>query len=150
VNDHDPTLKSVMSIKGNLTWQYLDGFQKLSLGWVTPRIIRESGVFPLEDVKTGHEVFILPREGSLGREYLLIENRQSTPTGDDGYDNAIGDSGLAVYLVTEPTYEGVGSCLSDTPDENDCLPMRSGLCSHQPPPFSTRTRARTTSGVCCG
>jgi len=135
VSDHDPARKSIMSVSDSSSWQHLDGWQKLSLGWVTPRIVRENGVYPLEDVKTGREVLILPREGSLGREYFVVENRQEEVVGDDGYDQTIGDSGIAVWLVVEPTYTGVGSCLSDTPDANDCAPMRAGLCSYPPPSF---------------
>jgi M6 family metalloprotease-like protein len=91
--DHDPDKISIMSSTSSSAWQHLDGFQKLALGWVTPRIVRESGTYELEDVKTGGQVLILPREGSLGREYFLIENRQATAAGDDLYDNTIGDSG---------------------------------------------------------
>jgi hypothetical protein len=124
-----------MSASGSSAWQHLDGFQKLALGWVTPRIVRQAGVYPLEEVKTGREVLILPREGSLGREYFLLENRQSTAAGDNLYDNTIGDSGLAVYLITEPTYEAAFACLSDSPNAPDCLPMSPGLCSYPPPTF---------------
>jgi len=127
-DDTDPWNLSAMSFSSNSTWQHLDGFQKLALGWVTPRIIRVPGSYELEDVKTGGQVLILPRLDSLGREYFLIENRQSFPDGDDHYDTGLGDSGLALYHVVEPTYDGAFACQTASPAAPDCLLMSPEQC----------------------
>lgn len=126
--DHDPWHLSAMSFSTSTTWQHLDGFQKLALGWVTPIIVRVPNAYELEDVKTGGQVLILPRPDSLGREYFLIENRQSMPLGDDHYDTGLGDSGLAIYHVVEPTYDGAFACQTAAPALPDCLLMSSEQC----------------------
>jgi len=82
---------------------HLDGFHKLQLGWVTPRIVQEDKDFSLTDVKTGHEVIILPRRNTDAREYVLLETRfESGEIDDPLYDFGILDSGLAVYHIIEP------------------------------------------------
>jgi M6 family metalloprotease-like protein len=126
--DHDGYFNSVMSATFSNAWQHLDGFQKLALGWVTPRIVRESGLYELEDVKTGREVLILPRMDSYGLEYFLIENRRETALGNNLYDSNIGDSGLAIWHVLEPWYDGVFGCASNEPAPPDCLPMSAWQC----------------------
>ena len=126
--NHDPWHLSIMSNTGSSYWQHLDGFQKLALGWVAPRIVRTPGTYDLEDVKSSGQVLILPRPGSRGREYFLIENRQATELGDPNYDSAIGDSGLAIYHIVEPTYEGTFACQTDAPALPDCALMSLSQC----------------------
>lgn len=126
--DHDPWHLSIMSLIGSGYWQQLDGFQKLALGWAAPRQVRAPGIYELEDVKSGGEVLILPRPGSFGREYFLIENRQATALGDPLYDQALGDSGLAVYHIVEPTYAGAFACQSEEPGVPDCALMFDAQC----------------------
>lgn len=126
--DHDPIQLSIMSDTSSSRWQHLDGFQKLALGWVAPRIVRVPGSYDIEDVKASGQVFILPRPGSRGREYFLIENRQSTDLGDANYDSVLGDSGLAIYHVVEPTYDGAFACQSDSPGLPDCALMSPSQC----------------------
>ncbi len=78
-------------------------FHKLALGWVTPVLVQDDGVFVLSDVKTSDRVLVLPRYNNEARddEYLILENRQADPPGL--YDDNIGDSGVAIWhVVSDP------------------------------------------------
>jgi M6 family metalloprotease-like protein len=96
-----PGRLSLMDLSpGGLT-AHIDGPSKLALGWVTPRFVRESKSYTLEDVKTGREVLVLPRRpGGAADEYLVIENRQEAAD-NTLYDMDLDDSGLAVWHLIE-------------------------------------------------
>jgi len=81
---------------------HLDGFSKLKLGWVRPRILWRSGRYTLPDVETRHVVWILVNPQRSTQEYFLIENRWGGTT----YDRILPDAGLAVWHVMDE------SCLS--------------------------------------
>jgi hypothetical protein len=106
---------------------HLDGFHKLQLGWVTPRIITGPGDFTLFDVAEQlREVFILPRYGTDAREYFLLETRYSTDDASDAkYDYGIGDNGLAVYHVIEP---GPACQAQDGAQAPGCVPLLKPMC----------------------
>jgi hypothetical protein len=118
-------------------WSERDGVHKLSYGWVTPRTIRSSQTVSLEPVTSGREVLVLPRAGSGGREYFLLENRvnrdEIDPAG--GFDVEIGDQGLAIWHVIEPELAedwefGGGTpslgCWEDPASSGTCSLMGSG------------------------
>lgn len=101
-------LSSMDATPSSLT-AHLDAGLKLALGWVTPRIVTESGTYSLQDVKVSAEVLVLPRlPGSSGAEYLVVENRQSAAI-NTLYDMGLSDSGIAVWHLIE------GSTDNDTP-----------------------------------
>ncbi len=100
---------SLMDFTPSSLSAHLDGPQKLALGWVTPRIVTQTGPQSLEDVKLSHEVLVLPRlPGSTDAEYLVIENRQNAAA-NTHYDMGLQDSGIAVWHLVE------GSAENDTP-----------------------------------
>jgi len=119
-------LISLMTYKTIDSSPHLDGFHKLQLGWVTPRIIVQPGEFSLVDVRQSREVFILPRHGTDGREYVLLESRYNSDDLDDaGYDFSIGDDGLAVYHVIEP---GFACQAEDGAQAPSCVPLLKPVC----------------------
>lgn len=84
------------------TYRHLGGPEKLALGWVTPTVPAMDTWILLEDVKDSGEVLVLPRLGCDSREFYVLENRQDTPI-EDGFDTALGDSGIAVWHVIDPS-----------------------------------------------
>jgi hypothetical protein len=119
-------LISLMTYKTIDSSPHLDGFHKLQLGWVTPRIIVQPGDFSLVDVRQSREVFILPRHGTDGREYILLESRYTSDVLDDAaYDFSIGDDGLAVYHVIEP---GFACQAEDGAQAPGCVPLIKPTC----------------------
>ncbi len=80
---------------------HVSGPDKLSLGWLNPIVATTDGGYDLTDVKTSGEAIILPRvPGKELDEFYLLENRQSTAS-PLLYDQAIADSGIALWHVVE-------------------------------------------------
>jgi M6 family metalloprotease-like protein len=118
---------SLMTYKTIDSSPHLDGFHKLQLGWVTPRIIAQPGDFNLPGfTELIWEVFILPRHGTDGREYFLLETRFTSDLfNNEDYDYSIGDDGLAVYHVIEP---GLACQAQDGAQAPGCVPLIKPTC----------------------
>ncbi|MEQ8763486.1 MAG: hypothetical protein RL885_06140 [Planctomycetota bacterium] len=98
--DTEPGNMSLMASPGQAT-AHFDPFHKLYMGWVDPIVVEESGLYDLADVKLSEQVLILPRRnGGDGREYFIIENRQ-TSGGNPFYDESIASSGIAIWHIIE-------------------------------------------------
>jgi immune inhibitor A len=69
---------------------------KASQGWATVTNVTAPGSLSLPDVKTGHTVHRLWKDGTGGKEYFLLENRQKT-----GFDAELPAGGLLVWHVDE-------------------------------------------------
>lgn len=126
--DTDVGTMSLMGVIAGTS--HLDGFHKLALGWVTPRVVTEPGVHAvtLRNVVESGEVLILPRLDAPSREYFLLEVREdSDDTGrSELYDAGIRDSGLAVWHVVEPQ----PSCLVDnSPQPTSCPTAQEPQCT---------------------
>ena len=93
------TLMAVAAADDFTLMPHLGAPHKLALGWITPRIIVEDGVYNLGEVKTSDEVFVLPRYDNPDseEEYFVVENRLADLPGV--YDDDIGDSGVGVWHV---------------------------------------------------
>lgn len=70
---------------------------KANQGWVAVEARTSNGVVQIEDVKTGHKVYRLWKDGAAGKEYFLVENRQKT--GD--FDKSLPAGGLLIWHVDE-------------------------------------------------
>jgi M6 family metalloprotease-like protein len=70
-------------------------WSKIFLGWVTPTVITNTGVYTAPEVETDAAVFRIGLNYPVG-EYLLIENRQPT-----GIENVIPQGGLAVWHIDD-------------------------------------------------
>ena len=104
---------------------HLDGLHKLQLGWVTPRLVMNPGAYHQQEVQQSEEVFILPRQGTDAREYLLLETRYDTNNVlDPLYDHNLMDSGLAVYHVIEPG----AACKTPGANGLNCVPLKMPRC----------------------
>ncbi len=90
-----------MMAHNNNRTAHFQGRTKLALGWATPRFIRQTGTYAIEDVRTSEEVLILPRiNGVDGKEFFLLENRQHKFS-DPNYDEAIYGKGIAIWHIVE-------------------------------------------------
>ena len=69
---------------------------KANQGWVSVVNRTTNGVVTIKDVKSGHEVYRLWKDGARGKEYFLLENRQRTL-----YDRKLPGEGLLIYHVDE-------------------------------------------------
>ncbi|MFJ8042255.1 M6 family metalloprotease domain-containing protein [Kitasatospora sp. NPDC096147] len=69
---------------------------KVNQGWAGTTVVTSGGPVTFEDVKTGHTVHRLWKDGAGGSEYFLVENRQQT-----GYDVSLPGSGLLIWHVDE-------------------------------------------------
>jgi len=99
-NPADARRMSLMADNLN-TSSYIDAMHRLALGWAEPRMITADGVYQLEDVRTNEVVYVLPRvEGGDGREFYLLENRQSEQF-NPLYDTQTGDQGIALWHIVE-------------------------------------------------
>jgi hypothetical protein len=100
----DPFRLSMMSVVSETALPHLTAFEKLHLGWATPRIPADGGPVSLRDVAESKDAVILPRRDSDAKEYFLLEARFPEPWGSDKYDQAFGtEDGLAAYHVVEPS-----------------------------------------------
>jgi len=69
---------------------------KASQGWVTVVNQSQTATVNIPDVKTGHVVYRLWKNATVGREYFLVENRQRTK-----YDAGLPGDGLLIYHVDD-------------------------------------------------
>lgn len=65
-------------------------------GWATAVVPTANATVNIEDVKTGHRIYKLWKNGTPGSEYFLVENRQRTL-----YDQALPGGGLLIWHVDE-------------------------------------------------
>ena len=70
---------------------------KANQGWVQVQNRTTNGVLQIADVKTGHTVYRLWKDGGPGKEYFLVENRQKT----GAFDGSLPGSGLLIWHVDE-------------------------------------------------
>lgn len=70
---------------------------KANQGWVSVDNRTSNGNVAVQDVKTGHKVHRLWKDGAPGKEYFLVENRQAT--GD--FDVSLPGSGLLIWHIDE-------------------------------------------------
>ena len=84
---------------GGLTPAHPSAWCKCQQNWATPinQTINQSNV-AIEDVKTGHTVHRLWKNGALGNEYFLVENRQQNL-----FDQYLPNSGLLIWHIDEAT-----------------------------------------------
>jgi immune inhibitor A len=69
---------------------------KASQGWASVVNRTSNGVVSIHDVKDAHTIFRLWKNGSAGKEYFLIENRQKK-----GFDASLPGHGLLIWHVDE-------------------------------------------------
>jgi len=84
---------------GGLTPAHPSAWCKCQQGWVTT--VNQSSnqkKVAIEDVKSGFKVNRLWKDGKLGNEYFLIENRQKTL-----FDQYLPNSGLLIWHIDEST-----------------------------------------------
>lgn len=117
----DPAPLSLMSSGSNRLAQ-LDAYQKLHLGWATPRIPESDGHLFQPNVADSDLVTVLPRRGTDAREYFVLESRNSTPGYTPAYDTWISAQGMAVFHVLEPS----DACLAG--DDANCLLLDAPPC----------------------
>lgn len=70
-------------------------WSKIKLGWITPTVIDNDGVYSLNASELNAEVFRVD-QNFLSGEYLLIENRQPA-----GFDSDMPQGGLAIWHIDE-------------------------------------------------
>ena len=121
---------------------------KANQGWATVTNVTSNGVRSIQDVKTGHEVFRLWKDGAP-QEYFLVENRQKS-----GFDSQLPGQGLCIWHIDEAissnsneAHPKVALEQADGSDDLGVLPivaMRAipGL-ARPPGPRSTTARRRT-------
>ena len=69
---------------------------KANQGWVTVTNVTRAGTRRVTDVKAGHKVLRLWRDGAAGQEYFLVENRQRT-----GFDSDLPAEGLLIWHIDD-------------------------------------------------
>ncbi len=74
---------------------HFSAYSKVTLGWVTPTILRDPGTFSTSAVELEPTIYRLD-SGFPDGEYLLIENRQAV-----GFDSLIPQGGLAIWHIDE-------------------------------------------------
>ena len=75
---------------------HLSAWCKVQQGWVTVEEPADSVGLGINDVKTGHTVYRLWKNGAPGKEYFLIENRQKTL-----YDRELPGEGLLIWHIDD-------------------------------------------------
>lgn len=77
-----------------------DAWCKYRLGWLNPTVVqgRQTGVV-IPPVETHAKAYALWKDGSPGREYFLIENRQRI-----GFDGRLPGIGLCIWHVDEAKF----------------------------------------------
>jgi len=69
---------------------------KVNQGWVSVLNQTTNQTVSITDIKTGHTVYRLWKDGAPGSEYFLVENRQKTD-----FDKMLPGPGLLVYHIDE-------------------------------------------------
>ena len=69
---------------------------KTNQKWVTVDVRTTNATVNIADVKDGHTVYRLWKDGSQGPEYFLVENRQKT-----GFDASLPGAGLLIWHIDE-------------------------------------------------
>lgn len=69
---------------------------KANQGWVSVTGVTTNQTVSIPDVKTGHNVLRLWKDGAAGSEYFLVENRQKT-----GYDAQLPGEGLLIWHIDD-------------------------------------------------
>ncbi len=69
---------------------------KANQGWVSVNNRMANGVVTIQDVKDGHTVYRLWKDGAPGNEYFLVENRQQTR-----FDASLPGNGLLIWHIDE-------------------------------------------------
>jgi M6 family metalloprotease-like protein len=109
------------------TSSHLDPMHKLALGWVTPKLITSTGELTAIEIKQSDSVYILPRYNNLyAEEYFIIENRQRD-MGDSFFDDAINDSGIAVWHVVSDRTQNIKAPVGVTTDIWETLHFTAGV-----------------------
>lgn len=156
--EHEPWDKSLMASGGGGTANFfneLDAVHKLSMGWLTPLTPLGSQLMALPDVKDSHQVLVLPRAGSQGREYFVVENRQAQGAYAGKYDVGLGDSGLVIWHVLEPDVPEYWQdapadlgCFTNTATAATCGPMNDAKqCDTDLYPFDDTARPLTHRAI---
>ncbi len=96
---------------------HMCAWSKIYLGWVTPTDVSvDLYDAQIRQIETDGEVWRLWKEGDVGDEYFLVENRQKT-----GFDADLPGSGLLIYHVDEAVMDGDYNGDSKTNWEQDHL-----------------------------
>ncbi len=86
------------SVMDQHSWPpHYDGFAKMKLGWVSPRVVLHSGWYQFPAVADQHKIWALMDPRRNNTEYFLIENRHTAGT----YEQSLPDQGLAVWHIIE-------------------------------------------------
>lgn len=81
---------------GGRTPAHPSAWCKANQGWATVTNVTSNGTRSIPDVKVGHEIFRLWKDGGAGQEYFLVENRQRT-----GFDTNLPGDGLCIWHIDE-------------------------------------------------
>ncbi|RPH92911.1 M6 family metalloprotease domain-containing protein [candidate division KSB1 bacterium] len=74
-----------------------DAYSRIRMGFTIPTIVSTNMVgVSIPSIETSSVIFQLWRDGMIGNEYFLVENRQRT-----GYDAALPGEGLLIYHIDE-------------------------------------------------
>jgi immune inhibitor A len=69
---------------------------KANQGWANTVVVNSNAQLDMEDVKSGHKIYRLWKNGAAGSEYFLLENRQKS-----GYDQLLPGAGLLIWHIDE-------------------------------------------------
>ncbi len=82
---------------------HMGSANRLRLGWATPRVVTEAGLYAIDKVGDSDDVLILPRKqmDHQGKgEYFTITNRRSSAVDNaTELDQGLPDSGIAIWHV---------------------------------------------------
>jgi len=70
---------------------------KANQGWAAVVNRTTNGSVAVQDVKTGHTIYRLWKDGAPGKEYFLVENRQKS----GNFDGSLPASGLLIWHIDE-------------------------------------------------
>ncbi|MBU0505880.1 MAG: M6 family metalloprotease domain-containing protein [bacterium] len=86
---------SLMDQHGNLP--SLDPYLKMRNGWITPKVIKQTGCYPIVDQETNANDIYLIYDPINPLEFFLIENRQK----GQYFDSMLADPGLGIWNISE-------------------------------------------------
>ncbi len=87
-------------------------FERYTLGWANPTVIRETGDYSLDAVNIAGQGFIV--KTTKAKEYFMIENRQQT-----GWDRYLPGHGMLVWRVdSSAAYKWVVNQVNTNPERN--------------------------------